>query len=284
MFCPSYLVIYAAWSGPRGESGPTLNILRASRAVYQEAKPILYRFSIFVYSYKRFFDAVEDQYLQPSWIGLKRITHVEIRLDWGLYNEALSPKENFKALPRFCEISLGQLALLKPRRKSLMTVTLRMDPRVMAFKDFGNFIQTWPEEPLTQSLCALVGFRAVILEWHHCCDCTKRLKLPDTSIDPPCKAMIQFQESDNPLGKVLEKALGPSIIEDVNLWKQQGTVLLHGPNALPYFRHYYNCHRRRWVFEPWAFKEGRSMRELGRLLINRERCSDCNHSYNKLHF
>ena len=282
MFCPSYLVIYPEWSGPKGEPGPTLNILRASWAIYKEAKPTLYRFSTFVFSYKRFVDALENQYLQPSWISFKRITHVEIRLDWGIYTMSLSGKENFEALPRFCEISLGRLAVVKPSRKYLMTVTLRMDPAVMAYEPFDSILESWPEEPLTPSLCALLGFRAVILEWHHCCKCTRR-ELPDASIDPPCKSMTQFQELDSPLWWKLEKALGPRRVEDVNLWKREGTVLIPEPDTLRYFHDYYNCHRRRWVFDPCASEEGHSMRELGKLLINRERCADCNHSHNNLH-
>lgn len=242
----------------------------------------LYRFSTFVFSYEEFFEASEYQYTQLSWISLKRVMHVEIRLDWGLYDTRLSLEKNSILFSRFCEMSLGQLAMVEPSRKPSMTVTLRMDPAAMAYEDFEDILQSWPDEPLTPTLCALVGFQAVIVEWHHCCACTKRPVPPSTPMNPPCNAVRQFQAPDNSLWKTLEQALGPGVVEDVNLWRRQGSTVYSRTRPELLYR-YYNCHRRRWIFDPWAFGADHKMRELNKLLSNRQRCADCNHFPYPLH-
>ena len=242
--------------------------------------PILYRFSTFVFSYMRIFDLLERQITHSNWVRLERFTHVEIRLDREFYEDGTSWEESDECFTRFCRRSLGKLALVEPSRRPLMTVTLRMDPAIMAYEGFDEVLKSWRNEPLTQSLCALVGFRAVILEWHHCCECTRRRILPDIPIDPPCKAARQFQASDNPLRKRLEQALGPGGVEDISLWKREGDIWSSRPKVL---QGYYNCHHRRWIFVPGAFEGGHSMRDVDKLLIDRRRCADCNHSSYRLH-
>lgn len=231
-------------------------------------------------------DALQHQNTRLDEIRLEQFTHVEIRFDrviydggTRLYDGGMSLEQSEKFFTGFCETPLGNLAFVGPLRKSLMTVTLRMDPAVMASEDFERMLHSW-DEPFTPNLCALAGFRAVILEWHHCCECTKRREPPQAPMESPCKAVKQFQTPGDPLWEKLEKAFGPGGVEDVSLWMREGPTHPHIPVCL---YKYYSCHRRRWVFNPLAFGQGHGMRDLDKLLTSCRRCAECNHSCDNLH-